>query len=80
MLRNARFIIGLCVLTGVSLTTVLAWTSGVLDQIVTIVTGLWEGFMSWLNSPMNWEHLFAGAGVLFVPILVLLVISAITDG
>jgi len=80
VLRNARFIIGLCVLTGVSLTTVIAWTSGTLDRIMTTVAGLWQSFMAWLDSPMTWEHLFAGAGVLFVPILLLLVISAITDG
>ncbi|MFI5702554.1 hypothetical protein ACIA78_21215 [Streptomyces xanthochromogenes] len=36
--------------------------------------------MGWISSPLGWEHLFAGAGVLIVPIIVLVLIFAIADG
>lgn len=80
MLRNARLIIGVCLLAGVSLTTVIAWSTGLIERIVSTVAGIWEGIVTWLSSPMSWEHFFAGAGVLLVPLIILVVISVIADG
>ncbi len=36
--------------------------------------------MGWINSPLGWEHLLAGAGVLIVLVIVLVLIFAIADG
>ncbi|MFM9539915.1 hypothetical protein [Streptomyces turgidiscabies] len=35
--------------------------------------------MGWINSPLGWEYL-AGAGVLIVPVIVLVLIFAMADG
>ncbi|MDX3274751.1 MULTISPECIES: hypothetical protein [Streptomyces] len=37
-------------------------------------------FMGWINSPLGWEHLLAGAGVLIVLVIVLVLIFAIAHG
>ncbi|MFJ8018693.1 hypothetical protein [Streptomyces sp. NPDC096311] len=49
-------------------------------SIAGTVAGLWNDFMGWINSPLGWEHLLAGASVLFVPVIVLILIFAIADG
>ncbi|MEV0443600.1 hypothetical protein AB0I84_23505 [Streptomyces spectabilis] len=49
-------------------------------SIASTVCGLWNNFMGWANSPLEWERLLAGAGVLIVPVIVLMLIFAIADG
>ncbi|WP_405749065.1 hypothetical protein OG232_03830 [Streptomyces sp. NBC_01411] len=39
-----------------------------------------NNFRGWINSPLGWEHILAGAGVLIVPVIVLVLIFAIADG
>lgn len=79
MLRNTRTIVGLCMLSGVSITAVIGWATGFFAWAVSSVRGLWEGFIAFLNSPFSWEHLAAGAGVLLVPIVIIVVIFALAD-
>jgi hypothetical protein len=38
-----------------------------------------NNFGGWINSPLGWEYLLAGAGVLIVPVIVLILIFAIAD-
>jgi hypothetical protein len=75
MLRNTRTIVGLCALSGVSVTAVIGWATWAVGS----VRSLWDGFIAFLNSPFSWEHLAAGAGVLLIPIIIIVVIFAIAD-
>ncbi|MFE4334040.1 hypothetical protein ACFRQM_32895 [Streptomyces sp. NPDC056831] len=43
------------------------------------VVGLWGYFTAWINSPLGWEHLLAGASVLIIPLIVLALIFALAD-
>ena len=79
MLRNTRTIVRLCVLSGVSVTGVIAWATGFFAWAVGSVRSLWDGFIAFLNSPFSWEHLAAGAGVLIIPIVIIVLIFAIAD-
>ncbi|MGW3197171.1 hypothetical protein ACWDBD_21785 [Streptomyces sp. NPDC001118] len=78
MFKNAR--IALSLIGGVSLAAIIGWGTGFFASIATTVSGLWNNFMGWINSPLGWEHLLAGAGVLLVPVIVLVLIFAIADG
>lgn len=79
MLRNTRTIVGLCALSGVSVTAVIGWATGFFTWAVGSVHSLWDGFIAFLNSPFSWEHLAAGAGVLIIPIVIIVVIFALAD-
>ncbi|MFF1880279.1 hypothetical protein ACFVVC_02255 [Pseudarthrobacter sp. NPDC058196] len=79
MFRNTRTIVGLCVVSGVSLTTIIGWATGFFAWVMGSVRGLWEGLIAFLNSPFSWEHLAAGAGVLLIPIIIIVVIFAVAD-
>ncbi|WP_338675889.1 hypothetical protein V1460_25190 [Streptomyces sp. SCSIO 30461] len=78
--KSARAIIALSLIGGVSLAVVVGWVTGFLASITSAVAGLWNNFMGWINSPLGWEHLLAGTGVLIVPVIVLVLIFAIADG
>jgi hypothetical protein len=80
MFRNVRLVISLGLLSGVSLAGVVGWATGFFDRAWQFVSGHWAGFMELLNSPWSWEMLMVGAGVLLVPIVILIVIFAIADG
>ncbi|MFF8902615.1 hypothetical protein ACF082_34675 [Streptomyces lydicus] len=80
MFKSARLIIALSLIGGISLAAVIGWVTGFFGSSASIVGGLWNDFMDWINSPLGWEHLLAGAGVLFVPVIVLILIFAIADG
>ncbi|MFJ1733161.1 hypothetical protein [Streptomyces sp. NPDC088254] len=80
MFKSARVIIALGLIGGVSLAVIVGWVTGFFALVATTVSGLWNDFMGWINSPLGWEHLLAGAGVLIVPVIVLVLIFAIADG
>ncbi|MFF4409497.1 hypothetical protein [Streptomyces sp. NPDC001404] len=80
MFKSARIVIALSLVGGVSLAAVIEWVTGFFASIAIIVSGLWSNFMGRINSPLGWEHLLAGAGVLLVPIIVLVLIFVIADG
>ncbi|UQA91169.1 hypothetical protein [Streptomyces halobius] len=80
MFKSARLIIALSLIGGVSLAAIIGWVTGFFGSIADTVAGLWNDFMEWINSPLGWEHLLTGAGVLFVPVIVLVLIFAIADG
>lgn len=80
MFKSARAIIALGLIGGVSLAVIVGWVTGFFTSIASTVAGLWNDFTGWISSPLGWEHLFAGAGVLIVPIIVLVLIFAIADG
>ena len=80
MFKSARLIIALGLIGGVSLAAIIGWVTGFFASIASTVAGLWNDFMGWINSPLGWEHLLAGAGVLIVPVIVLVLIFAIADG
>ncbi|MFI8091533.1 hypothetical protein ACIF9R_24970 [Streptomyces sp. NPDC086080] len=79
MFKSARLIIALSLIGGVSLAVIIGWVTGFFVSIADTVAGLWNDFTDWINLPLGWEHLLAGAGVLFVPVIVLIVIFAIAD-
>lgn len=79
MFRSARAIVGLCLIGGVSLATVIGWATGFFGQVAAFVSGLWTGFTTWLSSPFGWDHILAGGGLLLVPVAILVVIFAIAD-
>lgn len=79
MFKNTRTIVGLCSLSGVSVTAVIGWATGFFAWAVGSARGLWDGFIALLNSPFSWEHLAAGAGVLLIPIVIIFVIFVIAD-
>ncbi|MER6367195.1 hypothetical protein ABT255_02245 [Streptomyces mirabilis] len=80
MFKSARLIIARSLIGGVSLAAIIGWGTGLFGVIADTVSGLWNNFMGWLNSPLGWEHLLAGAGVLIIPVIVLVLIFAIADG
>lgn len=43
------------------------------------IASLWNDFMDWINSSLGCEHLLVRASVLFVPVIVLILISVIAD-
>ncbi|WP_030559197.1 hypothetical protein [Streptomyces aureocirculatus] len=77
---QARAIIVLGLIGGVSLAVIIGWGTGFFVAIASTGAGLWNDFMGWINSPLRWEHLLAGAGVLIVPVIVLVLIFAVADG
>ncbi|MDO5865120.1 MULTISPECIES: hypothetical protein [Paenarthrobacter] len=66
-------------LSGVSVAAVVSLATGFFAWIMGSVRSLWEGFIAFLNSPFSWEHLIAGAGVLLIPIIIIVVIFALAD-
>ncbi|MDL5199566.1 hypothetical protein [Streptomyces sp. ALI-76-A] len=80
MFKRTRLVIALSLIGGVSLAAIIGWVTGFFSSIADTVGGLWNDFMGWINSPLGWEHLLAGAGVLIVPVIVLVLIFAIVDG
>ncbi|WP_433855095.1 hypothetical protein [Streptomyces kronopolitis] len=80
MFKSARLIVALGLIGGVSLAAIIGWVTGFFGAIADTVADLWNDFMGWVNSPLGWEHLLAGAGVLIVPVIVLVLIFAIADG
>ncbi|NUQ96218.1 MAG: hypothetical protein HOY79_06510 [Streptomyces sp.] len=79
MFKSARLIIVLSLIGGVGLVVIIGWVTGFFGSIADTVAGLWNDFMDRINSPLGWEHLLAGAGVLFVPVIVLILIFVIAD-
>jgi hypothetical protein len=79
MFRSARAIVSLCLVGGVLLATIIGWATEFFGQVADFVGGLWTGFTTWLNSPIGWDHVFAGAGVLLIPVAILFMIFAFAD-
>ncbi|MEU6263721.1 hypothetical protein [Saccharopolyspora shandongensis] len=77
MFKSTRAIIGICLLGGVSVATVIGWATGFFAQVVSFFNGLWNSLIAWLDSPFGWDHLLAGASVLIVPIVLLVVLFAL---
>lgn len=79
MFKSARAIVVLCVFTGVSAAAVVGWVTGFFAQLTAFFGGLWNNLLEWINSPLSWDHLFAGAGILLVPVAALVIIFALAD-
>ncbi|MFI9629309.1 hypothetical protein [Streptomyces sp. NPDC052042] len=79
VLKNTRVVIGLCLAGGISAAVVIGWPTGFFARIADFVAGLWNGLVAWLSSPLGWDHLLAGAGVLLAPVIMLVIILALTD-
>ncbi|MDQ1031405.1 hypothetical protein QF035_008987 [Streptomyces umbrinus] len=80
MFKSARVIIALRLIGGASLAAIIGRVTGFFGSIAGTVAGPWNEFVGWINSPLGREHLLAGAGVLFGPAIVLVLIFAIADG
>ncbi|GAA1457638.1 hypothetical protein NE857_21425 [Nocardiopsis exhalans] len=76
MLRNSRFIVGLCVLAGVSIAGVIAWVTGFFSRLA---SGLWSRLLDAIDG-LSASGLLAafGAGAAML-VIVLIAIIAITD-
>lgn len=72
MLRNARLIIALCALTGVSVAGLVGWATGFLAEATAWVSGTWVNLMTWIDQPMTMGHAFAGVGVVLIPLGIML--------
>lgn len=80
MFRNLRLLIGLCALTGISIAGIVGWATGMFGRIAYHVSATWESLITWLDQPVTSTHMFAGAGAILVPLLILLaVILVLTD-
>ncbi|WP_424863087.1 hypothetical protein [Streptomyces sp. MMS24-I29] len=77
--RNTRLVVGLCLASGISAAAVIGWLTGFFARIADFVAGLWNELVTWLDSPLGWDHLLAGAGVLLAPVILLVVILALSD-
>lgn len=79
MLRNARLVVGLCVLGGVSVAALIAWTTGFLTGLVDNIVGVWDQVMVFIDG-LSVNGLLAGAGAgVGMLVIILVVIMAITD-
>lgn len=79
MFRSVRTVVGLCLLGGVSLAAIIGWATGFFGRATSVIAGLWSDLTSWLNEPMGWDQLLAGAGVLIAPLVLLVIIFALAD-
>ncbi|MEV7953010.1 hypothetical protein [Streptomyces sp. NPDC088141] len=79
MFKSARALIALGLIGGVSLAVIVGRVTGFFGSVASTVAGLWSNLMGWISSPLSWEHLLAGAGVLLVPVIILILIFAIAD-
>ncbi|MFF8914194.1 hypothetical protein ACF08M_12920 [Streptomyces sp. NPDC015032] len=77
--KSARAVIALSLVGGVGLAAVVGWATGFFASAAGTVAGLWSSLVGWINSPLSWEHLLAGAGVLLVPVVILVLIFVIAD-
>ncbi|MFE0133271.1 hypothetical protein ACFWY6_17130 [Streptomyces sp. NPDC059037] len=62
MFKSTRLIIALSLIGGVSLAAIIGWVTGFFGSIADTDADVWNDFMDWINSPLGWEHLPAGAG------------------
>ena len=77
MFRVRRMVL-LGTVTGVSVTTVIAWATGWFTRASAFVTSQWDSLVAWVNSPVTMEHVVAAAGVLIVPVILLAILFAIS--
>lgn len=76
MLRNARFIVGLCALAGIFITGVIAWSTGLFSRITVGVADVWGRLLDSIDGLSTSGLLAAfGAGAA----MLLIAIIAITD-
>lgn len=76
MLRNSRFIVGLCVLAGVFVAGVIAWVT---DFFSRLASGIWGRLLDTIDGLSDSGLLAAfGAGTAML-VIVLIAIIAITD-
>lgn len=80
MIRNARTVVALCALTGVSLVGVIGWATGFFEAVFTKVAGIWNDFIGRINQPFDLAHIFAGAGGVLVAVgIALAIVFALAD-
>lgn len=77
--RNIRLVLGLLALAGVCTAGIVGWATGFFADVVGWVSSRYDAFMTWISEPMSWEHLFAGAGVLLVPLALLMALMVLTE-
>lgn len=51
--KSARAITALGPIGSVSLAVIVRWVTGFFASITSIVAGLWNNFMGWINSPLG---------------------------
>ncbi|GAA1100247.1 hypothetical protein [Nocardiopsis metallicus] len=76
MLRNSRFIVGLCVLVGVSIAGVIAWVTGFFSRLAADVWGRLLDAIDGLSASGLLAAVGVGAAMLAI---VLIAVIAITD-
>jgi hypothetical protein len=76
MLRNSRFIIGLCVLAGVFVAGVIAWVTGFFSRLAADVWGRLLDVIDGLSASGLLASVGVGAAMLLI---VLIAVMAITD-
>lgn len=79
MVKNARMVIGFGVLGMVAALILGGWLTGFFARVAAVVSGVWEGFIAWVTSPFSFEHALAALGVLAIPLIILIVIFALTE-
>lgn len=79
LVRNARVLIALGIISGVSISGVIAYTTGVFHRCIAMITGAVDGIVAWINSPLGYDHLVAGLGVLVAPLIAVFIMLALTD-
>ncbi|QWF85674.1 hypothetical protein [Amycolatopsis sp. CA-230715] len=79
MFRHDRTVVVLCLLSTVLIAVAVGWATGFLASVGAAVCRIWDGVISWLYSPFGWDHLLAGAGVLIVPILIVVIILVLAN-
>lgn len=78
MLRNARFIVGLCALAGVSVAGVIAWVTGFFSRLAVGVADVWDWLLAFEGLSLGDLLASVGAGAAMLAII-LVVIMAITN-
>lgn len=85
--RFSGLAIGASILGGVTLVGIIAWLTGavawftnLIDTAFAKIGELWQHLMAWIDQPFDLAHLFAGAGVVLVPLLILGVIVLVLSG
>ncbi|WP_087099228.1 hypothetical protein [Nocardiopsis sp. JB363] len=76
MLRKFRFIVGLCVLAGVSVAGVIAWVTGFFSRLA---ADLWSRLLDLIDG-LSASGILASVGVgTAMLVIVLIAVMAITD-
>ena len=74
-----RKTLGLVLVGGVGVGSVVGWTTGLYGRIAAAVRQLWAGIQDWLSQPLTLDRVLVGLGGLGAPVILLVVLMALTD-